>query len=151
MIPDEDAALDSLFLDPATRGDWDELINHIEDGGKITNEMRKFVVGVLRGTIKRPSNRPRTQAKIREHIRMAGYVWQIQKTDGRDKAIVKAAERFGIARRTMERILKDAETVSTRHTTIGPDGKVTVKRGSYRTKHPSAKPNKIKEKRRRSG
>jgi hypothetical protein len=54
----------------------------------------------------------------------------------RTSAIKKAVERYGVDARTVQRILKAAETVTTRHITVGPDGKVSVKVGKYRTRQP---------------
>jgi hypothetical protein len=118
--------------------------------------MRKFIVDILRGSRPKPgsakrfANRPPKVATKRKHIRVAAYVWRIQKTEGRAKAINEAAKHFGISTRTVDRALKGAETVSTRHTTRGPDGKATVKTGPYKIERPSAKSNKNKAKRRRS-
>jgi hypothetical protein len=52
-----DAALNFAFLDAAERGDWDVLATHIEQGGKLTDAMRKFVARILRGE-RRSANRP---------------------------------------------------------------------------------------------
>jgi hypothetical protein len=55
-------------------GDWDELIQHIKDGGSLTDEMRSFLIGVLRGKIKRPPNRAASAAKLREYREISNYV-----------------------------------------------------------------------------
>jgi hypothetical protein len=136
MITDDDY-LDSAILEPAEHGDWSVLARHIEQGGELTDSMRKFVASILRGKIRRSANRPPSVATIYRHIRIGAYV-HTQQNNGltRTNAIKKAVERYGVDARTVHRILKATETVTTRHITVGPDGKVSVKVGEYRTKQP---------------
>jgi len=131
MIPDD--SLNFAFLDPAEHGDWDILATHIEQGGKLTDAMRKFVAKILRGEVKRSANRPFSMKTIYQHVRIGAYVRTQQKKGlTRTNAIKQAAERYGLNVRTVKRVLKATETVTTRHITLGPDGKVSVKVGKYR-------------------
>src|SRR5262249_41213856 len=66
----EDNALIPFALD----GDWEPLISYIEDGGDINNEIRNFILDVLRGEVKRPKRRPRRAATLFHHAKIAWHV-----------------------------------------------------------------------------
>ena len=106
MIPDD--ILNDFFLRPAIDGDWDELIRHIEEGGRITRAMRKFIVGVLRKEIKLPSNRPLKRKTMLRRAVMAAYV-RNQETQGlgRTAAVKKAAVKFDVHQRIVWETLKE--------------------------------------------
>src|SRR5262245_30382850 len=56
---DLDSYLDSDLFDVVRRyGDWDLLASYLTDGGIITPPIRQYLVGILRGEVKRPNNRP---------------------------------------------------------------------------------------------
>jgi hypothetical protein len=102
------AAPDFLFLDPAEHGDWDELIKHIEEGGKITDKMRRFIVGVFRKEIKLPSNRPPKRKTSLRRALVAAYV-RNQETQGlgRTAAVKQVAIRFDVDERIVWKALQE--------------------------------------------
>ena len=52
----------------ALKGDWEPLARYIKDGGRITPEVRAFLVDVLNGTRKRPAKKiSRIEAKARDY------------------------------------------------------------------------------------
>jgi hypothetical protein len=102
----EDDALVPFALD----GDWEPLASYIEKGGDINDDMRKFIVGVLRGKRKVPrkGGRPPRAATLLHHAKIA---WQVRKWRadglGDEASIEKAMEFFDVDRRTVQRALKD--------------------------------------------
>jgi hypothetical protein len=100
----EDDALVPFALD----GDWEPLASYIEKGGDINNDMRKFIVDVLKGKVRRPKGSPPRAKTLLHHAEIAWHVrkWRTQGL-GPEAAIEKVMEKFNIDRRTVQRALKD--------------------------------------------
>jgi hypothetical protein len=84
-------------------GDWTPLAEYIGTGGALTKKMRAFVARVLRGEEKRPPNKTVSRAKDWEYLRWGLFVAAVEAARGvtRAAAIDKAAEAFGVDRRTI--------------------------------------------------
>jgi hypothetical protein len=100
----KDSALVAFALD----GDWEPLISYIEKGGDINNEVRTFILDVLKEKVRRPKHRPRRAATLLHHAKIAWLVrkWRADGL-GDEASIEKAMEAFNIDRRTVQRALKD--------------------------------------------
>jgi hypothetical protein len=92
-------------------GDWEPLATYIELGGAISDDIRRFLLGVLRGEKTKPNNRaPSAIAEIKSAFR-ADFVIQEQRHGRqRERAINEAADTFGVDRRTIQRDLKAWES-----------------------------------------
>jgi hypothetical protein len=102
-------------LKPAIHGDWDLLSEHIEKGFDITDEMRKFLVGVLRGTVKRPNNRPAKRATETRKDSIAIYAATLESQGlSATEATEKAMDKFAADRRTVQRALEQRRRRYTR-------------------------------------
>jgi hypothetical protein len=56
------SAANDMYLFPATHyGDWDLLAKYLEHGGELTEEMRAFVVHILRGVSEKRGEHPKTR------------------------------------------------------------------------------------------
>jgi hypothetical protein len=88
-------------------GDWSVLADYIEGGHRIDKEIRKFLVSILRQETPKPNNRaPKFETYLRG-IEKARFVLSLEeKGIKRNRAIDKAAEKFGVDRRTIERSLE---------------------------------------------
>jgi hypothetical protein len=100
----KDEALVPFALD----GDWEPLASYIEKGGDINDDIRKFIVDVLKGKVRRPKNRPRRAATLLHHAKIAWHVreWTAEGLEP-EAAIEKAMEFFNVDRRTVQRAMKD--------------------------------------------
>jgi hypothetical protein len=104
-------------LEWAKIGDWDALARHIREGGKITNEIARFVVDVLEGKrgsankarkgVRRPANRAQTNEARDKLVGLVCRVHESMKSRGLNQsaAIDELAEQERISRRTVERAL----------------------------------------------
>jgi hypothetical protein len=95
------------------RHDWEELARFIADGGEpITAEIRNFIAAVLRGEVKRPKKRPASTAAVRRrHTEVARFVVLARKL-GIKNATQKAAQRYNLDHRSVQRIVAGSETKS---------------------------------------
>lgn len=102
---DED--LNSDLFDYVRRtGDWDLLAGYIEDGGAISNEIRMYLVGILRGET-RSNNRPSKAQTLFWHRMIANFVLKREAGGVRPEAAIReACDCFGIDRRTVQRARK---------------------------------------------
>jgi hypothetical protein len=66
--------VNQLHEDPEFRNDWSIQATHIELGGPITKDMRKFIVRVLRGEEKRPPHRVKTIRVAERQLNMVTLV-----------------------------------------------------------------------------
>jgi hypothetical protein len=105
-------SLSEKVLAWAKVGDWSVLADHIEGGHRIDKEIRKFLVSILRQEIPKPNNRaPKFETYLRG-IEKARFVLSLEeKGIKRNRAIDKAAEKFGVERRTIERSLEGGKEV----------------------------------------
>jgi hypothetical protein len=89
------------------RGDWAPLAEYIEEGGEISDSIRAVLVTILRGK-PRPNNRAQSHRVFFKSMQRATFAFFQQKETGgkRELAIDKAAEHFGVDRRTIQRDLK---------------------------------------------
>jgi hypothetical protein len=94
----------------ARNGDWNNLADHIERGGVITAEIRKFLVAVLRREVAAPNNRAPT-ARIHRQSKARAELFLSAMADGksREKAKDHAANEAGVDRRTIDRDVKRHE------------------------------------------
>lgn len=98
---------DFFHLDPALDGDWEPLIKHIATGGEITPAMRKFLVGVLKGELKRPRHRPPKQSTKERRNWIVCTVLQHEREGlSTEEAIQKAMALYAVDRRSVQRALK---------------------------------------------
>jgi hypothetical protein len=95
------------------RGDWGCLADYIEASRMGNKEMRTFIAGVLRQEIKKPPNRG---AGARRIFGRGGVIERVRfflslrpDETGREAAIDRTAEKFGIDRRTIQRDIKEGE------------------------------------------
>jgi hypothetical protein len=96
--------IDSFVLDPALRGDWDALAQHLERGGRITQRQREFLIAVLRGEVKRPKHRPGRGATVEKGEAIAYFVEDAKRNGTRaGKAVEAAAKHFAVTTRTVQR------------------------------------------------
>src|SRR5262249_6575198 len=98
-----------LVMQWAERGARGPLATYIEAGGVIiTDEVRNFLVGVLRGERAEPSNRPPSPYAYQKSCLRAEFVFAHERYGGkkRERAIDEAADTFGVDRRTIQRDLK---------------------------------------------
>jgi hypothetical protein len=65
---------DQIFDDPEFRNDWELQASRIEFASTITDDMRKFMMQVLRGEEKRPPHRVKTIDATLRQIHMAIFV-----------------------------------------------------------------------------
>jgi hypothetical protein len=94
-------------LKPAQEdGDWEPLAKHIESGGEITDAIRKFIAGILRGEISRKRQRPRKES-VRDLGEWIAYFVVERERDGMrtGRAIEMAAKKFRVTPRTVQRKL----------------------------------------------
>lgn len=109
----------------AKQGDWPGMAGYIEQGGTITEEMREFLVAVLRGgrgrstpgRAKRSNNRPpklRTDENSWERTR---FVVALEESAGlsREAAIGEAMSKFNKNRRTIQRDLRESGAIARKH------------------------------------
>jgi hypothetical protein len=89
-------------------GDWDHLIQHIEHGGTITDEMRKFIVDVLRGKKTRPNNRPAKAATLRRYREVSNRVTTLEMRNKltTTRAVTVVAGEENVEPRTVYRMIK---------------------------------------------
>src|SRR5262249_27422643 len=96
-----------LVMQWAERGARGPLATYIDARGVITDEVRNFLVGVLRGERAEPSNRPPSPYAYKKSCLRAEFVFAHEKYgEKRERAIDKAADTFGVDRRTIQRDLK---------------------------------------------
>jgi hypothetical protein len=103
-LPDE-----ALFfaMQWARRGDWEPLAVYIELGLSLSDEARDFLVAVLRGKTK-PNNRAQTSVvQVKSAFRAHFVFAEQERGEKRDRAIKRAADEFGVDRRTIQRDLKE--------------------------------------------
>jgi hypothetical protein len=91
-------------------GDWNHLADHVEQGGVITADIRKFLAAVLRREIAAPNNRAPT-ARIHRQSKARAELFLSAMANGksREKAKDHAANEAGVDRRTIDRDLKRHE------------------------------------------
>ena len=100
------SVLRHFLLHPEIRADWELFAKHIENGGKITAELREFIVRVLREQEKRPAKRLKTESGRLQKYQYASFVHQLEsRGSGRSDAVQKAADRFGVTTRTIQNAL----------------------------------------------
>jgi hypothetical protein len=110
-IVQERKHLARIALHWARRGDWRYLASHIELGEIINEDIRAFLVQVLRQEVARPNNRAQTQLKISESfVRAMRVCEEIERGAGREAAINKVADQFEIDRATVRRALRAHES-----------------------------------------
>jgi hypothetical protein len=98
---------DRMILKRAQHGDWDTLAEHIEKGGRITDEMRKYIADILRRKIKRSANRPPKKATFLRNMQYAEHAIGLEMAGlGATDAGNKTAEVFGVHERTIQRAKK---------------------------------------------
>lgn len=85
-------------------GDWEELARHIERGGGITDDMRKFLADVLRGRKRDVAHRPPKESVGERNQTIALVVLQLEKSGlGPTAAKQLAAEKFNLDFRSIQR------------------------------------------------
>jgi hypothetical protein len=89
----------------AKRHDWQELARYIASGAEITPEIRKFIVAVLCGEVKRPKKRPPSSAAASRHNAVATFVFLARRL-GIKNATQKAGQKYNLDHRSVQRILK---------------------------------------------
>ena len=99
-------ALELAMAFATRRGDWEPLAVYVELGLPLPKIARTFIAAVLRGK-KRPNNRVKTAfAFIKSMARAMFVLDEEERGEKRERAIDKAADEFGVDRRTIQRDLK---------------------------------------------
>jgi hypothetical protein len=102
-------------LEWARNGDWASLADYLAGGGRVTGDIREFLIEVLRRKKKKPNNRAASlrtlEAPGGQWERVLCFITLVQKDGlGREAAITATAERFRVDRRTISRNIADWET-----------------------------------------
>ena len=87
-------------------GKWSFLAGHIRHGGRITPQMRQFLADVLDGKRKRPRkkiSRDKARTDFRNVLLLSYISWARQ--HGEKDVLAKAAEKFGLHPRNVQKIL----------------------------------------------
>src|SRR5262249_23505726 len=96
-----------LVMRWAKGGALGPLATYMEASGVITDEVRNFVGGNLRGERAKPSNRrPSPYAYLNSCLRAEVVLAHQRREEKRERAIDEAADRCGVDRRTIQRDLK---------------------------------------------
>jgi hypothetical protein len=104
---DRDSFADRHFLRPAKNwGNWHALADGLERGSSLTPAMRKFVVAVLRGEVKRKKERPLSVEVRRQYLEIAAFVFCLKHRGAKD-FISKACEFFGTDPKRVRRAVND--------------------------------------------
>jgi hypothetical protein len=99
-FPRQDPALTRAQI-----GDWEELARHIEKGGDITDDMRKFIADVLRGRKRAVTHRPPKERVDERNKTIALVVRQLEESGlGATAAKQLAAEKFNLDFRSVQRV-----------------------------------------------
>lgn len=93
------------YLDMAMEvDDWEALSNYLENGYPLTDKLRAYIVGVLRGK-KRLKKRPTKISTEMRRLEVRDFLSELERNGiKRTEAKLRAAEKFGIDPRTVERL-----------------------------------------------
>ena len=96
-------------------GKWSFLAGHIRHGGRITPQMRQFLADVLDGKRKRPRkkiSRDKARTDFRNVLLLSYISWARQ--HGEKDVLAKAAEKFGLHPRNVQKIWPWNERAATK-------------------------------------
>ena len=97
-------SLERQVVRAAHYGDWLFLAKYLEWGFEITDEMRKFLIAVLRQEVKRPNSRPASFETRKREMDVALFVSeQVKHGKKKERAIEDAEEKFDLSRRHIQR------------------------------------------------
>jgi hypothetical protein len=88
----------------ARMGEFEPLIRHLEDGGKLTDKERRTLAMIARGALPRMGRPPETKTEVRNRdiVRFA----QILKVQGGKRVVDITAAKFGIDRSYVPKLIK---------------------------------------------
>jgi hypothetical protein len=97
-------------------GDREGLVYHLRSGLPLSREIREYAADIIEGKVTpRAANRPRRQETDRRNRAITWSILDMREGGtGDDASIDKAADEFGLGRRTIQKIFseyRDAETV----------------------------------------
>jgi hypothetical protein len=123
----EEIAAEMALYAAAERHDWQELATYIASGREITPEIKKFIVAVLRGEVKRPKKRPPSSAAAARHLDVATFVY-LARRFGIKNATQKAAQKYNLDHRSVQRLLRGNAALSAKKVMENVEQEITRRR-----------------------
>jgi hypothetical protein len=95
-----------IYVHEAIKGhDWEALIKYLEEGHPLTDELRAYIVKILRGW-KRPDHRPRKISSVASDVNVIACLAALEHLGGiknKTEAQQRLADHLGVSLRTIQR------------------------------------------------